>query len=370
MIYVRKMFLLLAVTAVLFSLLVLPASAAFKPEYRMHVNVAETTSWGHMCSIFAQKVKEYTGGKVNIKVYWSAQLIAGKQASEAMFIRNGTIDFSCTVNASMASVIPQFDIFNLPFFVSSYPDKYKALDAMMNGRAGKMLNEICLEKGGFRVLNWSDNGFKQYHYTGKIPPILAPEDMKGVRIRYVSAPLYRDNLLALGANPMAMNWEEALQGFQQGLVDAGENSVSIMYGYRIWEFNSQVTDLNSCAAAQLLIANEKIWQSFDEETQKQVQAAADFAGKWRTATQRIGLGDNGESEKTLREMGMWPPDPKLVPLDPYQDMRDHGMTIHILTAEQIKKFKDQMAHVYEKWIPIIGEELYEAAIQDMEESQK
>lgn len=345
------------------------ASAAYKAEYRLHTTVSENTSWGQAALLFANKVKEYTGGRVNIKPYWSSQLLAGKQASEAMFIRNGTIDFSYTAGNNLSSVVTEFEIFHLPFFVSAAKDKYKALDAMFHGRTGKLLAKAGEEKGGFKLLALADNGFKQLHYTGKIPAIRKPADMKNVRVRYVSAPIYRDSFMQMGANPMSMNWGDALQGFQQGRIDAGENSISIIINYKIFEFHQQITDWSNVAAANVCLVNGKVWESFDDETKEQVQRAADFAAKWRTATIRLGM-DDGVSKAVLEEMGMFPPNPELIPEDPYGYLKNEKMDIHVLTQDEIQAFKDLMGPVYEKWIPQIGEEVYEAARQDIADSEK
>lgn len=364
----RKIFSIVILITMLLSLTGI-ASAAYKKEYRLHTTVSENTSWGQAALLFCNKVKEYTGGSVNIKPYWSSQLLAGKQASEAMFIRNGTIDFSYTAGSNLASVLTEFEIFHLPFFVSAAKDKYKAFDAMCNGRTAVLLEKAAAEKGGFKILALSDNGFKQLHYTANIGAIRKPENMKNVRVRYVSAPLYRDSFMQMGANPMSMNWGDALQGFQQGLIDAGENSISIILNYKIFEFHKQVTDWSNVAAVNVCLVNNKVWGSFDDTTREQVQRAADFAAQWRTATIRLGM-DNGEGKAALQAMGMFPPDPELIPEDPYGYLEKKGMKIHVLDRQEIAAFKDIMAPVYKKWIPQIGLEVYDAAVQDIADSER
>ncbi len=182
------------------------AEAALKKEYKMHVNVGENTAWGQSALMFSNKVRDYTGGKVNIKIYWSGQLIAGKQASELMFLRNGTIDFSLSGTSNFASVLPACDLLNLPFFISSNKDKFKAFDSIVFGKTGEMLAKLIKEKGGTTIIYWTENGFRELHYGDKRKPILTPADMKGLKIRYVSSPLYQDTFQALGANPMVINW--------------------------------------------------------------------------------------------------------------------------------------------------------------------
>ena len=338
--------------------------AAFKSEYKMHVNVGENTAWGQSAAMFAEKVKEYTEGKVNIKIYWSAQLISGKQASELMFIRNGTIDFSLTGTSNFASVLTPFDIFNLPFFISNHKDKFKAYDALIFGETGKALAELAREKGGTTIIYWTENGFRELHYGDKRKAIAEPEDMKGLKIRYVSSPLYQDTFQALSANPMVINWNEALQGFQQGLVDGGENTYSIIVNYKVYEFHKQMTEWSYAVPGMFFCANNKIWDGFGPEVQAQVSKAAVEAGDWLRAVSRLGL-DDGWGESYLKSVGMFPPDPAIAPADPYAFLEEKGVKINRLTPEQLAAFQKVVEPVYEKWVPRIGAELVETARREM-----
>ena len=80
-------------------------------------NVAAQSAWGKGAGKFAELVAEKSGGKINVKVYYSAQLMAGKQTSEFMIVRNEAADFalSSTINWS-----PQATELNLLPFLSLF----------------------------------------------------------------------------------------------------------------------------------------------------------------------------------------------------------------------------------------------------------
>jgi len=69
-------------------------SANYKPEYKMSIVVGPTTSWGMGGAKFAELVKERTNGRINIKVYYSGQLYAGKQTNEFLLLKQGVADFA------------------------------------------------------------------------------------------------------------------------------------------------------------------------------------------------------------------------------------------------------------------------------------
>ena len=68
------------------------ADAAYKAEYKLSVVPGATSGWGLTAARFAELVNERTNGRINIKVYPSSQLLAGKQTSEFLMLRNGAID--------------------------------------------------------------------------------------------------------------------------------------------------------------------------------------------------------------------------------------------------------------------------------------
>lgn len=340
-------------------------AADFKPkgEYRCHSPGTDATVWTEALKMFAKNINEKTG--LNLKVYHSSQLISGKQSSEFQFMRNGTTDFAFTGVANYATSVPATNLFTLPWFLSTYPDKYKAMDAICYGESGKMLGDI-LEKEGIVVLGWGESGFRELHYGAKHRPVLKPEDIKGMKVRYVASPLYRDSYAALGANPVAINWNEAMTAFQQGMVDGGDNTWSIIINNRLYDFHKQITEWSYASLPCYFTVNAKVWATFPEDIQKTILECAYEAGRWSMAASRIGV-DDGWGKKYLEETGMYPPDRTLVPNDePYAFLESKGVTIYKLKQEQIKPWRESVQGVYDKWIPLIGEDLVKQAIKDMD----
>lgn len=89
-----KLFRTALMAAACVGILSAPALAAYKQEYKLSVVPAATSGWGLSATYFAELVKERTGGRINIKVYPGAQLMAGKQTSELLLVRRGAIDFA------------------------------------------------------------------------------------------------------------------------------------------------------------------------------------------------------------------------------------------------------------------------------------
>ena len=191
----------LVLAAVLVCAVSAPALAAYRDEYKLDIVPSLTTAWGMGAEYFTDLVRQRSGGKINIKVYPNSQLTTGKQTNAFMLLRNGAIDFGCQSTINYSPQVVELNLFALPFFMSGQPDRYKALDAIKEGKAGKMIAQAIEEKGA-KFLCFGENGFREL--TNSKKEIRAPEDLKGLKMRVVGSPLFLDIFKALGANPLTM----------------------------------------------------------------------------------------------------------------------------------------------------------------------
>ncbi len=338
------------------------SEAVLKPEYKLSCNLTENTIWGQGTAMFARLVQERTNGKVNIKPYYSAQLLSGKQSNELLMLRNGTIDFSYAGITNWASQLPSMNLFVIPWLIASSGNPQKAMEAIVHGKAGEMLTEIA-GKAGVTIFGWGYSSPRQVHANR---PIRKPEDLKGLKIRFVSSPVYKDTFEALGATGVNINWSEAISAFQQGMVDAGENPYNTIIPYRVYEFpaGKYITEWNYTCAVMPFVANTGVWNSFDKETQALLRECAEEAGIFTGMLNQLGF-DDGTAYKWLEERNLLPNDENMIPRDPRKLLADNGVTVIQLTPEEIMAFRKATKDVFAKHVKLVGEDLVEAAIEDM-----
>ena len=108
--------------------------------------------------------------------------------------------------------VKELNLFSLPFMFPTY----KAIDAVQAGEPGKRLFKLIEQKGVIPIA-WGENGFREL--TNSKRPIRRPEDLQGLRIRVVGVPIFADIFRAFGANPVPMNFGEAVVAVRQGTVD-------------------------------------------------------------------------------------------------------------------------------------------------------
>lgn len=357
----KRGLLLLALMACACLVAARPAPAAdaapYKSEYKLSVVPGATSGWGKTATYFADLVRERSNGRINIKVYPSSQLLSGKQTSEFLMLRNGAIDFALASTINWSPQIKELNLTALPFFLAVQPDRYKAMDAIMHGKSGKMMVD-AIENKGVKIIGWAENGFREL--TTSKGPVATPDDMKGLKIRVVGSPIFIETFRELGANPVNMNWSEATTGFQQGVVDGQENPTNgINIPLKIWDFHKHHSDWHYIIDPLLMGVNPQVWRSFSPEDQKLLVECAAEAEKYGKALSRIGM-DGGASEAYLKSIGKLPE-----VTDPYGRMEAEGMIVTRLTPEQIAAFHKATQQVRDNWTTKIGPELVKAAEDDM-----
>ena len=327
----------------------------FKKEYKMQINVNPQFYWGMGAQKFVDLVKERTNGQINIKPYWGSQLLKGAQLKSAQLVANGVIDMAMESTINISPVIKEANIFSLPFFINNFEN----LDKLEYGETGKAIFK-AMEAKGLVGLAWAENGFRQV--TNSKRAIRTPADVKGLRLRVVGSPIFIDTFRQLGADPVNMNWGDAVTAFGQGVVDGQENPVGVLVPVKIWTYHKYATFWNYLVDPVVFYWNKKQWNTFPPDIQKILKESAEEAAIYEKALCRAGL-DGQKSIDLLKNRFDFTME---VP-EPVKFMESKGMTVTFLSDDERNAFIEATKPLYEKWIPKIGEGLYKQALADMAE---
>jgi tripartite ATP-independent transporter DctP family solute receptor len=311
-----------------------PLAAQYKPEFKMSVVVNQETAWGRAAQRFADAVKYRTQGRLQIKNYFDGQLMAGKQTTEFTLLQQGVADFAIGTTINWSPQVKELNLFGLPFMFPSYA----AVDAVEAEEPGKRLFKL-IEQTGVVPIAWGENGFREL--TNSKRPIRRPEDLHGLKIRVVAVPMFLEIFQALGANPVGMNFDQALIAFQQGTVDGQENPVALIIPYRLWEVHRYVTLWHYSIDALILAVSAKTWTSLSLDDQNILREVGEVV---------MGLQKDEVREAPVRPA-------KLIQL--LQDM--YGMEVVRPSPPELEVFRNQTRDVYRKWAEKIGMELVSSA---------
>jgi tripartite ATP-independent transporter DctP family solute receptor len=187
------------------------------------------------------------------------------------------------------------------------------------------VNEFALKKTGVKFIGYFENGWR--HMTNKTRPINKPEDLNGLKIRSMSAPVMIETIRALGGNPVPIAWGETYVALQQGVADGQENPHVNTYGAKLYEVQKYVSLTGHVYNPQVFCINDKFYKGLPADIQKLITTTAkEVIDQARRESQAL----DSDFLKKLVEKGMivnTPPD-----LAPF---RAKGKTVYEKFAAQI-----------------------------------
>jgi tripartite ATP-independent transporter DctP family solute receptor len=165
-----------------------------------------------------KKLETATNGRLSIQMYASMQLGGEKETIEQTQL--GALQFvRCSVG-TLGPVVDDINVFNLPFLFRDVAHMRKVVD----GDIGQeLLDKVTANDAAKLVgLCWMDAGARSFYDTKH--SIKSISDLKGLKIRVIGNPMFVDMANALGANGVAMGYDQVFSALQTGVVDGAENN--------------------------------------------------------------------------------------------------------------------------------------------------
>ena len=270
---------------------------------------------------FAQRVNERSGGSIKVTTYPAGQLYTDKSMNDA--IMTGGLDMGLNSTAMWTTVVPALNVLDVPFLLNSY----EAVGRAMNGSLGRTLTTE-MERKGVHPLIWVDYGYVQFCNNQR--PLTKPEDFRGLQLRgYGQIPA--ETIKALGASPVTMSSGEVYMAIQRGTIDGQTSGTTAMYQRKIYEVAKYLTMTNHAFCEFVLAMNNTSWEQLTEEQKQLVtQCAEETRDEIRQQTK----------EEDLKAM---------------QKLKDSGMEVYTIPAEDIPLWQDATLEVRENFIRNTGD---------------
>ena len=271
---------------------------------------------------YAQLVKERTNGRVAIQVHHSRELGDERQVVEGLQL--GTIHLTVTSTGPLGGFVPEMNVVDLPFLFRNPEHAYRVLD----GEIGReLLNRFDLI--GIKGLAFWENGFR--HITSAKKPIREPGDLKNLKIRVMENKVHQAAFRQLGADATPMAWGEVFTSLQQGLLDAQENPIPIIYTFKLNEVQKYLSLTAHVYSPAPVLMSKKTWDKLPPEIQKvMLDTAREIA--------RYERGLIGEQEQ--KELG---------------ELKARGMTV--IENPDRAAFREAMRPVFEQFQNQFGKDL-------------
>lgn len=213
--------------------------------------------------IFKPRVKELSGGNIDVQIFDSGSL--GEESQILEQTQLGTVQMS-SISEVIATVYPKINILNLPYVF----ENNEQVDAIIDGDLGKKVLDSLSEQK-LVGLGIFENGFRVT--TNSKKSINKLEDMKGLKIRTPQADAQISIFNAFGANVTPLNFNELFSALQQGVVDGQENGYNTIVTQSFYEVQPHLAVTNHMWGSFVIVANHDWWNSLPDDYKKAIQTA-------------------------------------------------------------------------------------------------
>ncbi len=251
-----------------------PAHAA-EFTYKMAHNTATSHPLHIRASAAVEKIKELTGGRVEIQVFPNSQL--GSDTDTLSQLRSGAVEMFTLSGLILSTLVPVAAINGIGFAFKDYATVWAAMD----GKLGALVRGEIAKRGLYAFENQWDNGYRQI--TSATKPIKTPDDLKGFKIRVPVSPLWTGMFTAFGASPTSINFAEVYSALQTHIVDGQENPLAIINSGKLYEVQKYLSVTNHMWDGFWLLGNAKAMAALPPADRAIVEREMNAAGKLERA---------------------------------------------------------------------------------------
>jgi TRAP-type C4-dicarboxylate transport system substrate-binding protein len=298
------------------------AGCGVQPDYSQ-VTVVGTTfpdtegerHWLH----FRDSIQASADNSISLRM-----LIYGQLGSEDQLVsglRRGRVQFANLSAMAVSAVVPEMALLYAPFLFNGEAEA----DFVYDNYLTPLYRELLAEKG-LHLVSWYEIGFLDVY---SIKPLLLPLQADGRRFRVGAGPAARLFATAIGADVIPLGFSDVVASLQTGLIEAGENSVSLYARTGIATEAPHLTLTEHAFGVSAIVASKAWWDSLTSQQQQIITAA------WPTIE---------ETRQAVRA-------------ESAQDLRDAtklGIQVHSLSSEERQQWQDVAVPVTDVLIKKIG----------------
>ncbi|HSB79211.1 MAG TPA: TRAP transporter substrate-binding protein [Candidatus Methylomirabilis sp.] len=215
--------------------------------------------------LFKKYVEEKTKGGVQVALHYNSSLGGERESVEQ--VKGGSLEMATASAGPLTTFNNKFMVLDIPFAFDSYEIAWGVLDGPMGQ---KLLDSS--EGIGLKGLAYLENGYR--HVTNNVRPINGPDDLKGIKIRTMEAPMHMENFKQLGANPTPVPWTELYLTMQQKVVDGQENPLANIWEVKMFEVQKYASLTGHIYDPMPLVANLAWFNKLPKDYQVAIEKGA------------------------------------------------------------------------------------------------
>jgi tripartite ATP-independent transporter DctP family solute receptor len=208
-----------------------------------------------------KKLETATNGRLSIQMYPSMQLGGEKEMIEQAQV--GALQIARISVGPMGSIVDDLNVFNMPFVFRDVAHMNKVIDGAIGDEMLKKLTDAPTSK--LVGLCWMDAGARSFYNSKR--PVKTIDDLKGLKIRMMGNPIFVDTANAIGANGIAMGFDQLISALQTGVVDGAENNPPSYESGKHYQFAKYYSLSEHLIIPEILVFSRASWDKLSKDDQ-------------------------------------------------------------------------------------------------------
>jgi tripartite ATP-independent transporter DctP family solute receptor len=215
-----------------------------------------------------KKLEQATNGRLSMQMFVSMQLGGEKETIEQTQL--GALQFNRVSVGTLGPVVDDLNALNIPFVFRSTMHMNKVVDGDIGA---ELLDKVTSNANANLIgLCWMDAGARSFYTTKK--PIKTIDDLKGQKVRVIGNPMFVDMANALGANGVAMGYDQVFNALQTGVIDGAENNPPSYVFDNHYTVAKYYTLTEHLVVPEMLVYSKKGWDALSKDDQALIKKFA------------------------------------------------------------------------------------------------
>jgi TRAP-type C4-dicarboxylate transport system substrate-binding protein len=245
-----------------------PAEAQRRVIIRLATLVPDGSSWHLILKENAEKWKELSGGRVQVRLYPGG--VAGDDPDVVRKMRLGTLSAGVLSAVGVGEVDKSVYALGVPLMYNSYDEVYWVHEQM------RAQLEANLEKKGFVVLNWMDGGWVRFFTT---KPVAVPDDLRKLKLfTWAGDAEAVEVWRAGGFRPVPLPSTEIATALQTGLIEALSVPPQVAVISQFFNQAQNMTDLRWQLLLGATLITRTAWDQVPADVRPAIRKATEDAG--------------------------------------------------------------------------------------------
>src|SRR5690554_2431486 len=220
---------------------------------------------------FAEALKEKTNGQATATIFPSSQLGTYEEMEEGL--QMGTIDIVLESIGTLSRYAPVAGIESMPFL---FRDRAH-YDRIWKGAVGQEIVNKIAKDTNFLCLGFMYRGARQLTSNKAVNNA---SDLQGLKIRVSPMKERIVTWQVLGASPTPMSFSEVFTALDQGIIDAQENPLDVIYANSLHEVQKYLVLSSHMSNGYTFIFNNKKFNALPKNIQQAMRESIEVAEKW------------------------------------------------------------------------------------------